>query len=79
MRPVKLILPALLVACLLPAQSPIGLGPGTVSVGLLDRFDWYTATASGCSAGVAVCAWAIFPWETRCFLPGGSPMRTCCP
>ena len=57
MRPVKLILPALLVACLLPAQSPIGLGPGTLSVGLLDRFDWYTATASGCSAGArGMCA-----------------------
>src|SRR5204863_825089 len=51
MRPVKLILPVLLVACLLPAQSPIGFGPGTLSVGLLDLFDWYTATASGCNAG----------------------------
>ena len=51
MRCVRPILLALVAACLLLAQAPIGFGPGTLSPGLLDLFDWYTATASGCTEG----------------------------
>jgi hypothetical protein len=41
----------LILACLVFAQAPIGFGPGTLSVGLVDLFDWYAATASGCTPG----------------------------
>ena len=51
MRPVRTILAALILSCMLPAQVPIGFGPGTSSVGLLDYFDWYIGTASGCTPG----------------------------
>jgi hypothetical protein len=51
MRLVSTILSTLILACLLLAQAPIGFGPGTLSVGLLDYFDWYAATPSGCTAG----------------------------
>ena len=51
MRLVSTILLTLILACLLLAQSPIGFGPGSLSPGLVDYFDWYTATASGCTAG----------------------------
>jgi hypothetical protein len=51
MRLVSTILLTLILACLLLAQAPIGFGPGTLSVGLLDYFDWYAATPSGCTAG----------------------------
>src|ERR1035437_875566 len=37
---------ALVVGSLM-AQAPIGVGPG----GKVDVFDWYSATASGCTAG----------------------------
>src|SRR5260370_13376969 len=50
-RLVKLIPVIVMTGCLLPAQSPIGFGPGTLSIGLLDLFDWYSATASCCTAG----------------------------
>lgn len=33
------------------ASSPIGFGAGTLSVGLVDMFDWYIATPSGCTPG----------------------------
>src|SRR5450759_4430322 len=49
MRLVSTVLLALVFACLVLAQAPIGFGPGTLSLGLLDLFDWYGATASGCS------------------------------
>jgi hypothetical protein len=51
MRLVSTVLLTLIFACLLRAQAPIGFGPGTLSPGLLDKFDWYAATASGCAAG----------------------------
>jgi hypothetical protein len=51
MRLVSTILLTLIFACLLLAQAPIGFGPGTLSAGLLDLFDWYAATASGCTPG----------------------------
>jgi hypothetical protein len=41
----------ILIVTALRAQTPIGLGTGTLSPGVLDYFDWYTATASGCTAG----------------------------
>lgn len=50
MRLASLLLLVPIFACLLLAQAPIGFGPGTISPGLLDVFDWYPATASGCSA-----------------------------
>ena len=46
MRPVSAILLTPIFALLLLAQAPIALGPT-----LLDTFSWYTATASGCTAG----------------------------
>ena len=49
MRFVSTILVVFIFACLLLAQAPIGFGPGTLTLGLLDYFDWYTATPSGCS------------------------------
>src|ERR1035438_6263911 len=51
MRFASVLLPAAICACLLLAQSPIGFGPGSLSPGLLDYFDWYPAAASGCTAG----------------------------
>jgi hypothetical protein len=39
----------LVFACLLLAQTPIGLGPGVLGAGLDKAFYWYTATPSGCS------------------------------
>jgi len=46
MRPASLFLLVAIAACLL-AQAPMGIGPG----GKVDSFDWYAATASGCTAG----------------------------
>ncbi len=51
MRLFKLIPLIVMAGCLVLAQAPIGFGPGTLSIGLLDLFDWYAATASGCTAG----------------------------
>jgi hypothetical protein len=53
MRLVSAVLVVLIFACLLLAQAPVGFGPGTTlpSPGILDYFDWYAATASGCTAG----------------------------
>ena len=51
MRLASTILLTLILTCLLLAQAPIGFGPGSLSIGLLDYFDWYAATASGCTAG----------------------------
>ena len=51
MRLVSTILSTLILACLLLAQAPVGLGPGTLGGGMLDYFDWYAATPSGCTAG----------------------------
>src|ERR1035437_1112331 len=42
---------ALVAACLLTAQAPMGLGPGASGTGLIDIFDWYAGTPSGCTAG----------------------------
>jgi len=48
----RLVCLLLLAVCLL-AQMPIGFGIGdsALSIGLLNMFDWYAATPSGCSAG----------------------------
>ena len=51
MRFVSTILVVFIFACLLLAQAPVGFGPGTQGVGLLDFFDWYAATPSGCTVG----------------------------
>ena len=54
MRLVSLLL---VFTCLLLAQSPIGMGPGSLSVGLLDLFDWYRGTGVGCTAGArGICS-----------------------
>ena len=63
MRLVSMLLPTLVSASLMLAQVPIGLGPGTSSQGVIDSFDWYTATASGCTAGA--------PGDVRRRFPGG--------
>src|ERR1022692_437279 len=48
MRLVSVFLSTLICACLL-AQSPVGLGTGTLGAGLDQAFWWYTSTPSGCS------------------------------
>ena len=49
MRHVSLALLMVVFACLLLAQTPIGLGPGTIGLGQIGYFNWHLATASGCS------------------------------
>jgi hypothetical protein len=48
---VSAVLVPLVFAGLLLAQTPIGFGPGTIALGsgLLDFFDWYAGSPSGCS------------------------------
>ena len=48
MRLISVFLFTLVCACLL-AQSPVGLGVGTLGAGLDQVFYWYTSTPSGCS------------------------------
>src|ERR1017187_5269215 len=48
MRLISVFLFTLVCACLL-AQSPVGLGVGTLGSGLDQVFNWYTSTPSGCS------------------------------
>ena len=49
MRLFSTVVVVLLFACLLLAQAPIGFGPGSMGLGMLDYFDWYIGTPSGCS------------------------------
>jgi len=48
------------------AQSPIGMGPGTLSPGLVQLLDWYIATPSGCTAGAReMCVGATLFGDTQ--------------
>jgi hypothetical protein len=46
MRRVSLLV---LISGILVAQAPIGLGPGTMGMGMIDYFNWHKGTSSGCS------------------------------
>ena len=70
MRLASTVLLALLLACLVLAQTPIAFGPGTLSVGLLDLFDWYSATASGCSEGARGMCVGAFPRGDTIYFTG---------
>lgn len=51
---------------LLVAQQSIGLGPGgsTLSIGLVDTFNWHAATPSGCPGGMCVGSGNILKGDT---------------
>jgi hypothetical protein len=64
------ILVIVIFACLLLAQAPIGFGPGTLSPGLIDVFDWYAATASGCVAGTGGMCVGVLPRGDTIYFTG---------
>jgi hypothetical protein len=70
MRLVSMLLPTLVSASLMLAQVPIGLGPGTSSQGVIDSFDWYTATASGCTVGARGMCVGGFPVGDTIYFTG---------
>ena len=77
MRLISTLLSILILACLLMAPAPIGFGPGTLSIGLLDLFDWYGATSSGCTPGArGMCAGSGGPYGDTLYFSLATSERT---